>query len=410
MMRKAARRSAGNRESLVANEGLQSGGQAIDASVRMHLEPTFGHNFSHVRIFADAEAANAAASLDAAAYTVGSDIAFGADNYRPDTPAGLALLAHELTHVGQNDRFGDGAGGAGVSVEADGAEHEAMAAAGASMAGLPVPQPAVPAPDVSRSDDDDPLWNTITDNTLSGSLGYMTEASKDASSWFNTAAGETSGLPWLGRALGPLGVISNVMGMGKALDGEGLQGAADFTASGMGVVGSLAPTMELMSAGAGALGLGTTATTAGVAGTGVAGGLGAAATALGPVAALSGSFAGGYALGGKAVGASDEIAEEQGYFHDDNHKAQSGTSEAADWGVSVNDYIDSTWMGDTAGDVLGGVSAGLGGIGTTAYTLGRRGVEKVGDAAGSVADFASDNWTLDRDEIDWGRTFNPFRW
>jgi hypothetical protein len=140
------------------------------------------------------------------------------------------------------------------------------------------------------------LWNTITDNSLSGAVGYMTEASKDAGSLLHGAAGEASGIPWLGRALGPLGIISNVMSMDKALDTGGAQGAGDFVASGMGVVGSLAPTLELLAAGAGGLGLGTTAT-AGAAGTGIAGGLGSAAAALGPIGALAGSAAGGYALG-----------------------------------------------------------------------------------------------------------------
>jgi hypothetical protein len=404
----AMRRSTANRETRIAAAGMQSSGQAIDATARMHLEPAFGHDFSRVRVYAHEASADAAASLDAAAYTVGSDIAFSAGRYQPDTPAGLALLAHELTHVVQNDRFGAAAGGAGASVETDGAEHEAMAAAGAAVRGRAVPQPVAPAAAVSLLEEE--LWNAITDNTLSATVGYATEASKDASSWFSGAAGEASRLPWLGRALGPLGIISNAMSMGQALDGErNLQGGADFTAAGMGLMGSIAPTVELMSAGAGALGLGTTAAAGGV-GTGIAGGLGTAAAALGPVSALSASAAGGYALGSKAVGASDEISVEQGYFHDDQGRAQSGTSEAADWGMTVNDYIDGTWMGDTVGDVAGFATAGLSGIATTGYTLGRRGVEKVGDAAGAVRDFASENWTTDPDEIDWGRTFNPFRW
>ena len=42
--------------------------------------------------------------MHAAAYTIGPDIAFGADKYTPGTSEGRRLLAHELTHVVQQER------------------------------------------------------------------------------------------------------------------------------------------------------------------------------------------------------------------------------------------------------------------------------------------------------------------
>lgn len=80
-----------------------SGGQPLDTATRAFMEPRFGHDFSQVRVHTDEQAANAAAGMQARAYTVGSDIVFGAHEYAPDTTAGRHLLAHELTHVVQQE-------------------------------------------------------------------------------------------------------------------------------------------------------------------------------------------------------------------------------------------------------------------------------------------------------------------
>jgi hypothetical protein len=55
-------------------------------------------------VHADGRAAAAAKSVRARAFTVGSDVVFGAGEYAPDTFRGRALLAHELTHVEQQAR------------------------------------------------------------------------------------------------------------------------------------------------------------------------------------------------------------------------------------------------------------------------------------------------------------------
>ncbi|HET9979416.1 MAG TPA: DUF4157 domain-containing protein [Ktedonobacterales bacterium] len=79
--------------------GAGSGGQALDATTRAYMEPRFGHDFSQVRVHTDEQATQAAADYQARAYTVGGDIVFGAGEYSPETASGRHLLAHELTHV-----------------------------------------------------------------------------------------------------------------------------------------------------------------------------------------------------------------------------------------------------------------------------------------------------------------------
>lgn len=67
-----------------------------------------GYDLSRVRVHTDARAAESARSLGAAAYTVGHDVVFGSGQYAPATHVGRALLAHELTHVAQQERGGSG--------------------------------------------------------------------------------------------------------------------------------------------------------------------------------------------------------------------------------------------------------------------------------------------------------------
>jgi hypothetical protein len=82
---------------------LRSPGLPLDPSVRALMESRFGRGFGHVRVHTDAQAADSARHLNARAYTVGSKIVFGAGQYIPQSTAGANLLAHELTHVVQQE-------------------------------------------------------------------------------------------------------------------------------------------------------------------------------------------------------------------------------------------------------------------------------------------------------------------
>jgi len=83
----------------IVDEVLSSPGQPLDTAARNFMELRFGHDFSGVRIHTDTKAAKATQAINALAFTVGRDVAFGAGQYVPGTTTGQRLLAHELTHV-----------------------------------------------------------------------------------------------------------------------------------------------------------------------------------------------------------------------------------------------------------------------------------------------------------------------
>jgi hypothetical protein len=74
-------------------------GAPLPPSVRSFMEPRFGANFGSVRIHTGDAAAQQSASLQAKAFTVGDNVYFGQGQYRPESPAGRELIAHELTHT-----------------------------------------------------------------------------------------------------------------------------------------------------------------------------------------------------------------------------------------------------------------------------------------------------------------------
>ncbi len=82
--------------SAVADEGFSGVGQELPD--REHHERSFGCSFSNVRVYTDAAANKACAALNARAYTVGNRIAFAESSLLQNR----ALVAHELTHVGQH--------------------------------------------------------------------------------------------------------------------------------------------------------------------------------------------------------------------------------------------------------------------------------------------------------------------
>ncbi|HEU4391863.1 MAG TPA: DUF4157 domain-containing protein [Blastocatellia bacterium] len=85
----------------IVGQGLSSPGQPLDPAIRAYFEPRFGRDFSQVRVHDDAQAAASAGAVRANAFTLGSDIVFGSGAYRPQSSEGRRLLAHELTHVVQ---------------------------------------------------------------------------------------------------------------------------------------------------------------------------------------------------------------------------------------------------------------------------------------------------------------------
>jgi hypothetical protein len=152
LQRTAINPAPGHEVPPIVHEVLRSPGQPLDRTTRSFMEPRFGHDFSRipshsnavrsasprlvigeahdafeqeaermaqlatshsvapsdtrydlsgVRIHTDDKAAASARAVNALAYTVGRDVVFGAGQYQPATRAGRSLLAHELTHVVQ---------------------------------------------------------------------------------------------------------------------------------------------------------------------------------------------------------------------------------------------------------------------------------------------------------------------
>lgn len=152
LQRSASRSSDVNEVPPIVYEVLRSPGQPLDSAARAFMEPRFGLDFSQVpvtsvpqmsrltvfashdrfeqeadavaervaeqehshtaaampdfsriRVHTDAAAARAARSLNARAFTVGQEIVFGLGEYTPSSRTGRKLLAHELTHVLQQE-------------------------------------------------------------------------------------------------------------------------------------------------------------------------------------------------------------------------------------------------------------------------------------------------------------------
>lgn len=135
----------------VVNSG---GGAPLDRDTRTDMETRFGgQDFGDVRVHTDGAAHESARSVNAQAYTVGSDIVFQRDSYDPSSDTGKHMLAHELTHVVQQ-RSGpvdgtDAGGGVKVSDPSDRFEREAVANADRLMS-----TPAPAAAPVQRCGDD----------------------------------------------------------------------------------------------------------------------------------------------------------------------------------------------------------------------------------------------------------------
>lgn len=81
----------------------QSGGEPLPAQMRASMEIAFGASFQAVRIHSDTDAAQLSDTIGAAAFTHGTHIFLGANRLDRQGQHGGRLLAHELTHVVQQN-------------------------------------------------------------------------------------------------------------------------------------------------------------------------------------------------------------------------------------------------------------------------------------------------------------------
>jgi Domain of unknown function (DUF4157) len=82
------------------------GGRPLEGNLRSRVEAALGGDFAQARVHTDAAAGRLSTDLNARAFTVGDQIAFAPGEYRPGTPIGDALIAHELAHVAQQQGGG----------------------------------------------------------------------------------------------------------------------------------------------------------------------------------------------------------------------------------------------------------------------------------------------------------------
>ena len=103
-------------------------GAPLDPALEAQASGALGDSFGDVRVHTDALAGALARSVEARAFTTGADIFFASGEFRPQSPSGRELIAHELTHVAQQ-RGAPVAGDMVVSQPGDALEREAERAA-----------------------------------------------------------------------------------------------------------------------------------------------------------------------------------------------------------------------------------------------------------------------------------------
>lgn len=83
--------------------GARLGGELLSDPLRGTLERAFAADFSQVRVHNDRESSALSRAVRATAFTHNTHIFFGAGRYEPSSTNGRRLLAHELTHVLQQN-------------------------------------------------------------------------------------------------------------------------------------------------------------------------------------------------------------------------------------------------------------------------------------------------------------------
>lgn len=80
------------------------GGTPLSGNTKTTMENSIGADLSKARLHTDTKASELAAKLNAEAFTYGNEIFFGKGRFNPETIEGRHLLAHELTHLLQQQQ------------------------------------------------------------------------------------------------------------------------------------------------------------------------------------------------------------------------------------------------------------------------------------------------------------------
>jgi len=81
----------------------RGGGQPLGDNIRKPMEQAFGADFGGVKVHTDSRSDQLNQSIQARAFTTGQDVFFRQGEYNPGSRGGQELIAHELTHVVQQN-------------------------------------------------------------------------------------------------------------------------------------------------------------------------------------------------------------------------------------------------------------------------------------------------------------------
>jgi hypothetical protein len=84
-------------------QGAKGHGQALDPNLQASMGQAMGADFSGVKVHTDTQSDQLNQSIQAKAFTTGQDVFFRQGEYQPESRSGQELIAHELTHVVQQD-------------------------------------------------------------------------------------------------------------------------------------------------------------------------------------------------------------------------------------------------------------------------------------------------------------------
>ncbi|MHC5767129.1 MAG: eCIS core domain-containing protein [Nostoc sp.] len=103
VQRQGGGRTAATSELETSIQQARGNGQPLADDIKHPMEQAFGADFGGVRVHTDAQSNRLNESIQARAFTTGQDVFFRQGEYSPGSNAGKELLAHELTHVVQQN-------------------------------------------------------------------------------------------------------------------------------------------------------------------------------------------------------------------------------------------------------------------------------------------------------------------
>jgi Domain of unknown function (DUF4157) len=84
-------------------QSVRGSGQSLDPSLQTKMGEAMGADFSGVKVHTDSQSDQLNKSIQAKAFTTGQDVFFRQGAYEPSSRGGQELIAHELTHVVQQN-------------------------------------------------------------------------------------------------------------------------------------------------------------------------------------------------------------------------------------------------------------------------------------------------------------------